>query len=438
MGSAATRLKRWKDRFYRGPRNMGALKVPRFVGYQSFTLTALYWCSYFINTQLTLIGRIMILIGTMMISYCLLDPYTFPMSYLSFSLICLYMVNIIIGFIFKPSVKVTRHIPDKVICGTTVPISYSVENTGSLPCFDLKFDAINYPGTNKESVISIASLPSGENLRESSTMQFTHRGRFYLPQVFVESSFPFGLWKWGKFGDGTREIKVMPDPISIAGLQLPFLAGENDIDVLQSSEGSGMEFASCREFRFGDNPRHIHWASWARTTVPIVREMTNEGRPAVSVLFDPCYEVNLITKYQDIQANFELAVSFLAGICQHTSNQNYCIRNFIVGKEINQYKGNKPKEIYEEILSKCTDIVDIRSIKPLTMSDFTYEKINETKGLLVILQNYDKTRQELIKKLEESGIPVKVFLLGKEEPEVHGNYTFISYSNLEKGALGQL
>ena len=87
---------------------MGALRVPRFVGYQSVTLTFLYWLNYAINTKLTLIGRVMLLIGTLMVSYCMLDPSMLPMSYLGFSMIAMYLVNLTIGYIFKPRVKITR------------------------------------------------------------------------------------------------------------------------------------------------------------------------------------------------------------------------------------------------------------------------------------------------------------------------------------------
>ena len=90
-----------------------------------------------------------------------------------------------------------------------------------------------------------------------------------------------------------------------------------------------MEFTSCREFRYGDNPKHIHWTSWAKTDSPIIREMADEGRPALSLIFDNCMPVNMLTKYQDIQADFEAAVSFLAGVSEHLMKQQHAVKNFI-------------------------------------------------------------------------------------------------------------
>jgi hypothetical protein len=438
MGRVVTYYQKAKRRFFRGPLNMGAIIVPRFVGYQSVTLTALYWFGYFINTQLTLIGRVMILIGTLMISYCLLDPDVFPMSYLGFSLICLYVVNIIVGFIFRPKVNVKRYMPEVAICGATIPVSYEIKNISRLPCWDLKLDAIPYPGTSKEQLTSINVVKSGDTTKQTSLIKFKHRGIFRLPKVFAESSFPFGLWKWGVFGEGNREVKVLPCPISIDSMQLPFIGNESDHEEMQSLHGSGMEFASCREFRFGDNPKHIHWPSWARTGTPIVREMSNEGQPGISILFDNCYPVNLLNKYTDIQDEFELAVSFLAGVCNYMGKQKYCIRTLMIGEDLKEYSGNNPSEIYTSILNLCAEIEDQRKLCPLEMTDFAAGCVRSTKGLVMILLNLDESRKKLINNLNASGIPVKVFLLGGKQPEQQGNYSFISYANLENGMVGHL
>jgi hypothetical protein len=430
--------KRFKKWFYRGPKHMGALRVPRFVGYQSVTLTALYWLNYFINTHLTLIGRIMILVGFLMLSYCLLDPYTFPMSYFGFSMVALYLINFFIGYIFKPRVQVKRIIPNKAICGISLPIQYDIRNNSILPCWDLKLDSIHYPGCRIEQVITIPTLPPQAQLQDESRISFKNRGTYMLPAVFAESAFPLGLWKWGRFGKGSREVRVMPASIDIKRIKLDFISGENDQDLNSGSDGAGMEFTSCREFRYGDNPKHIHWSSWAKTDTPIIREMSDEGRPAVSILFDNCHPVNLLTKYNDTQNNFEQAVSFLAGVSHYFSKQRIAVRNLMIGPEIHQFEGNNSKDIHNKILDKCCDLTDQRKFVPLELKEFTLNQIQETKGLIVILLNYDNSRRECIEKLINLGIPLKVFLLGKERPGGIGDASFISYKNLQQGSLGEL
>ena len=438
MSAVLDKYKKLKKSFKRGPKNMGALRIPKFVGYQTVTLTALYWLNYLVNIQLTLIGRIMILMGTLMMAYCLIDPYVLPMSYLGFGLIILFSVNLIVGWIFKPRIKISRSIPEKAICETPVPVKYKVKNDSFLPCWDVKLDAIHYPGCKFTETVVIPSFAQGQEANYNTSIKFNNRGVYQIPKTFGESSFPFGLWKWGKWGEGNREIRVVPKPHYLNNIRLEFLTGENDQNFFESTMGSGMEFASCREFRFGDNPKHIHWPSWARTMTPVVREMCDEGRPAISLYFDNCFPVTIFNKYADIQKEFEASVSFLAGISQYMKRKNYCIRNFYVGEELSVFLGNNATEIHEQILDKCCDIEDERKIVELETSSHMMDQLNSTKGLLVILQNWDSSRQNMVRTLSESGLPVKVILLGHKKPSETGYYQFISYEELISGKVTTL
>ena len=40
--------------------------------------------------------------------------------------------------------------------------------------------------------------------------------------------------------------------------------------------GHSDEFVSLRDYRRGDPVRHIHWRSWAKTGMPIVKEFEDE------------------------------------------------------------------------------------------------------------------------------------------------------------------
>ena len=430
--------KRLRKRFYRGPKNMGALKIPKFVGYQTVTLTGLYWLNYLVNTQLTLIGRILVLMGTLMLAYCLIDPYTLPMSYLGFGLIVVYIMNFVVGFIFKPRLQVQREITERAVCDSAVPVKYNVKNLSKLPCWDVKLDAIAYPGCRFSDTVLITSLSGKSEEVYSSSIKFNHRGIYNIPKTFAESSFPFGLWKWGKWGEGNREIRVVPKPIHIPNIRIDFLSGENDQNFFQSTMGTGMEFASCREFRFGDNPRHIHWASWARTMTPVVREMCDEGRPTVSVIFDNCFSVNLLTKYTDIQPNFELSISLLAGVSQYMKNKKYRIKNLMIGSDIHDFQESSPDDIHDKILDLSCDIQDIRKLETMELGNHVLDILSSTKGAFIILQNWDSSRKTLVKKLYDSGIPVRVLLLGKSKPEDCGPCTFINYLDLIRGSIAVL
>ena len=417
---------------------MGALKIPRFVGYQSATLTFLYWMHYIVNIHLTLIGRIMILIGILTLSYCLLEPEKFPMSFMAFSLIGIYLINFVIGFIFKPRFKVKRNIPPVAICGVSLPVHYEFQNKSILPVYDLKLDCIHYPGSRMKEVISIPALPPGTEIREQSKIVFKNRGLFYLPEVFAESSFPFGLCKWGKFGTGTREVRVLPRPIHINRIDLNFITGENEQNMASATDGTGMEFTACREFRYGDNPKHIHWSSWAKTNTPIIREMCDEGRPSLSVIFDNCMPVNMLSKYNDVQVNFELAVSFLAGISEYSKRNNYRIKNLITCSKELTFSESDKNMVHDKIMEECSEIKDIRKFVEFELSPHVVSTLEQTKGLILVLLNNDESRLKMIENLQKAGIPLRVFFLNNSLPKEPGPWSFISYSSLKNESLGDL
>ncbi|MCM8530318.1 MAG: DUF58 domain-containing protein [Lentisphaeraceae bacterium] len=438
MVNPAVQYKRFRKWFYAGPKNMGALRIPRFVGYQSVTLTFLYWLHFFINTHLTLIGRIMILVGVLAISYCLLDAYALPMSLIAFSLVGAYLVNITLAFIFKPRMSVNRQIPSRAISGIKVPVNYQLDNQSKLPCFDLKVDAIHYPGCKYEEIIHIPCLSPKESLDLQTEIVFRNRGLYWLPSVFTETSFPFGLCKWGKFGKGTREVRVLPRPVHIQNLSISFLNGENEQNLAVSVEGNGMEFTSCREFRFGDNPKHIHWNSWARTNIPIVREMCDEGQPALSLIFDNCLPISILNKYQDIQYNYELAVSFLAGISEYTQKKQFRVKHFYTDNKVHSFDDMKPDEIHEKIMDISCELQEDRKLTELEISDLALDQINATKGVVLILLNLDQSRLKLIKKLQQAGVSTKIFLLDSEKPSnIHGA-SFIAFDSLKNYQLGDV
>ncbi len=435
MSKILNALKQLRSSFYRGPKNMGKMVILKIIGYQTVTLTAMHWFNYFINKQLTFTGRILILIGAMMVTYCLLDPLVLPMSYFAFGLIILYIINIISAFVFKPGVKLERNLPERAVCGSSISVQYHISSDKFLPSWDVKIDTLAYPGCYFTQTPVISGIYGKFEQHLQSNIVFKKRGVFIIPKPYAESSFPFGLCKWGNWGEGNREIRVSPKPLEINEIQLSFLSGENDVSSYEATYGTGLEFASCREFRFGDNPRHIHWPSWARSMTPIVREMCDEGRPSISILFDTAFKVNFFTKYLDVQENFENSISLLAGISLYLKNKNYSLRHIVADNEIKSFSGNNTGAIHEEVLDFCCDLEENRKIEPIEISPYILKELSTSKGLILILQIWDPNRKEVVEKLIKYGIPLKVILLGNKRPLNSEICQFVKYSDLVTGRI---
>jgi len=107
---------------------------------------------------------------------------------------------------------------------------------------------------------------SGRSFVRKHRVLCTQRGFFRLCDATVTSAYPFGLAKL------VRTWQVEPIAIAVyprvypgTAFSLPASSTRNSVDMEQPTPSLGQElFREVREYRRGDNPRHIHWRSSAR------------------------------------------------------------------------------------------------------------------------------------------------------------------------------
>lgn len=114
------------------------------------------------------------------------------------------------------------------------------------------------------------------------------RGTFQLPGCSIRLSSPLKLWASQRFLAQPTTLRVYPDFTRIQTGQLQ--ASEHWLNLLgvqlQQRRGSGMEFHQLREFREGDNFKHIDWKATARQRTPITREYQDERDQQIIFLLD--------------------------------------------------------------------------------------------------------------------------------------------------------
>jgi uncharacterized protein (DUF58 family) len=127
---------------------------------------------------------------------------------------------------------------------------------------------------------------------------------------------PVGPWRveridaWGLFVRRLAEVPgamllVTPRVHPIALSQLPMAF----VDRSGASEAGTTTFASLREYVIGDDIRHIHWRSSAKTGTLMTRQYIDITRPHLTVVL-----VNDARAHRDDDA-FEEAVDLAASVC---------------------------------------------------------------------------------------------------------------------------
>src|SRR5439155_127292 len=97
------------------------------------------------------------------------------------------------------------------------------------------------------------------------------RGRWRVAGFKVATRFPFGLFVKAAQLPPSAEVLVYPAVSPISADRRRELAGTGGAPAPRRGRGHGLH--NLREYRFGDDPRLIHWRSSAKSAALMVREL---------------------------------------------------------------------------------------------------------------------------------------------------------------------
>lgn len=114
------------------------------------------------------------------------------------------------------------------------------------------------------------------------------RGLHTLGPLELRSSYPLGVNRVSRTVAGSEaSVLVHPSPFKLGRLQLSRAAiQDTQGSFLSPRTGGSDEFSSLREFRYGDSPRHIHWAKSTLGHNFQVKEYESQRTNAVSIVLD--------------------------------------------------------------------------------------------------------------------------------------------------------
>jgi uncharacterized protein (DUF58 family) len=127
-------------------------------------------------------------------------------------------------------------------------------------------------------------LEPGAEVSGGIEILFPRRGRHALAAAHVASLFPLGLFRKGmRYGLG-GEVLVYPELFPAGEVEI--VASGVSGDRTSARPGWGHELHALRSFRFGDDPRGIHWKKSAQTGALVYQVRETDETLRLSILLD--------------------------------------------------------------------------------------------------------------------------------------------------------
>ena len=223
--------------------------------------------------------------------------------------------------------SVTRTGPTRAQEDNTVIFHVEVKNMGWLPRFMVELvdhlpfvGAADGPVSQGEKTLGVvAYVPGGGARRFEVPLVCEKRGLYQLGPVGLASSFPLGLTEARqKRNNGVQTLTIYPAVFPIMALPLRGAPSQIHRGGFLLPEGAGTaEFSGLREYRRGDNPRHVHWPTTARRNELMIKEFEPLASACLYFALDLSADANI---GQGRLSSFEYAVRIAASMAQHASN----------------------------------------------------------------------------------------------------------------------
>lgn len=175
------------------------------------------------------------------------------------------------------------------------------------------------------------------------------RGKYKIGPMELALTDPLGIWIKSKEIPILHEILVLPsvvklNSVSPGGRQQMTFNGSRK----RQKVGLSSDFCGIREYRHGDNLRHIHWPATAKASKLIIREFEQITTSRITIVLD-LYRKSL----QGFRpTNLDYAIKIAASIGKYAVDNSYEFRILAQGKEIHNAPHGKNNAYMNWMLEK--------------------------------------------------------------------------------------
>ncbi|MDD5698673.1 MAG: DUF58 domain-containing protein [Victivallaceae bacterium] len=442
----AALYRKYRNKFLDGPDWYYTRALDKRPGsYRSITAAALIWTLAFYGRLFTVPAQFLFPAGTMIILYSLI-AWNSPMRLVGLALFVAFLIDLAGALIFRPKLEITRQVPRRVRAGSTFTVRYPLRNLRRLSAWDIKLD--NYrlpPGLEVVSPAALGVIPPGRQLEARAEIIAFRRGKYDIFSPIAESAFPLGLFKMSRRKKAASDVLlVYPAFHELVSLDLPVaLRYQKEGNARVSKVGESLDFFGNREFREGDDLRHLDWAGSARAGELIIKEFQQEYLSRIAVIVDtyvsPVTSFRLRLSRKQSFAELEAALSLASALIDYLTRGEYVVDIFATGLDVYHFKAGRHLSCFDDIMDILAALEVNHRIPVSEISASVIEEISGVGSAVVLLQGWGREGRKLISRLNNYGIRTKVIIIGNHKKiSVPSRFQVFSAADIQKGKAVKL
>jgi uncharacterized protein (DUF58 family) len=179
---------------------------------------------------------------------------------------------------------------------------------------------------------------------------------------------------------------------------------------MATARGESLEYIGNRDFREGDDVRHVDWRATARLQTPIVREYREEYFLRAAVVLD-----TFADSADPDHENFERAVSLCASVSDYMAREDYLVDLFAAGPQIYHLTSGRSLAYLEQILDILA-CVEISQAAPFENLEPEIESLlAQITTIICVFLDWTPERRAFVERLAHEGAAIKI-LIARDTP----------------------
>lgn len=231
------------------------------------------------------------------------------------------------------------------------------------------------------------------------------RGRYELGPVTLRPLDPLGFVAGAAVSTAKAQVVLVAPPVfrwELQGGAVGRRLQPGGIP-LASASSDAMELVGTREWRQGDRLRNVHWRSFARRGVPIVKDFHEEWFPRIAVVVDT--HLPSRPSGADLEA-FEAALSVAASIASALAERDHVVELLAAGPELYRVSAGRGLGHLENVLEVLACVEGSDAAPLADVAPAVEQEIAQIGTVYAVLLDWDEGRAGFLDRMRALGAEV--------------------------------